>query len=71
MNIIRLRSFLQVTSPISAVDHTAMHGNGLKEDSVDNIRPLGLFHGSNASLRDGQIDRLCEVQGNRGGVAEV
>lgn len=70
MNVIGLRSFPQL-APFSAVDHASIHGDRVTECIVDQLRAIGVFHGRDATLRKGQVNRLGEIQWHGCWVAEI
>lgn len=70
MHIVGLRRLPELSS-VPAVNHSPVHGDGITEDIVDELTPVGLLHGVDAALGESQIDGLGEVQWHRRWVPEI
>ena len=70
-DVIVLRILVELALGISTVNHAAAHGDGGLHDRLEDFRSSGLAQGVDATLRQRQVDGLCEVEGDAGSIAQV
>ena len=70
MDIVGLSRFPEL-AVVSTVNHTTVHGDRIREDPVDEVLPVGVPHGGDATFREGEVDGLGEVQWDGVGITQV
>jgi hypothetical protein len=65
MYVVVLGGFVQLSVPVSAVNHPTTEGNGPVQDVLQDLGVPGVTKSGNPALRQGQVDGFCKVQRHR------